>query len=96
MSDRPTLTGSEAPRLEAPAAGGLHDRRTLDRILLALAVAGALLVAADPQVEKHPYFEVEHLLGFYAITGAAATALSVLVARLLRPLVRRPEARHDR
>lgn len=96
MPDRPKLTGTDAPRLEAPGPGGLRDRRTLNGMLLALIVACALLIAADPLVEKHPYFEAENQLGFYGIVGAASAALAVLVARLLAPLVRRREGDHVR
>lgn len=96
MSDRPRLTGSDTPRLDAPAAGGLRDRRTLDRLLLGLAVLSALLVGAGTLVEKHPYFEIEHLVGFHGIVGAGAAAAAVAVALALRPLIRRPEDYYDR
>ena len=96
MPDRRKLTVTEAPRLEGPGPGGLRDRRTLDRVLMALVVVCALLVAASPLVEQKPYFEQERLLGFYAVVGAGAAALVVLVARLLAPLVRRPEGDHVR
>ena len=96
MPDRRKLTVTEAPRLEGSGPGGLRDRRSLDRILLGLVVVCALLVAASPLVEQKPYFEQERLLGFYAIVGAGGAALAVLVARLIAPLVRRPEDDHVR
>lgn len=91
MSDRPRLDRAERPRLEAPERRGLHDPRMLNRVLVVVAVVSAALIAADPLVEKHPHFQVEGWFAFYALLGAAAAAVAILVARLLRPLVRRPE-----
>ena len=65
-------------------------------MIRAIGVAAlGLVVAAEPFVERHPYFEVETLFGFYAWYGFAACVTMVLAARLLGRVLKRPEDHYE-
>jgi len=77
------------------------DRRPLSRrvrlLLWLLFAVAAALVLLDLAVAKHPHFAWESWPGFAAAFGFAASALAVLLARLiLRPLAGRREDFYDR
>ncbi|MGE0493981.1 MAG: hypothetical protein AB7S38_32530 [Vulcanimicrobiota bacterium] len=62
------------------------------RFLYALFALCALLLLADPLVERHPHFAWESWPGFYAVYSFVAYALLVLISKhCLRPLVEREE-----
>jgi hypothetical protein len=65
-------------------------------LLLALAVGGLLLIAADLVIERHPHFPAERWTGFYALCGAVATSAGIALAWPLRRIATRPEVKHDR
>lgn len=65
-------------------------------VVWAMLIACTLLLAVDPLVHKHGEFAFEEWFGFHALLGLAAGGLVVLVARLLRAAVQRPEDFHDR
>jgi hypothetical protein len=71
--------------------GWLERPRTITRLVYALYGACALLLAADLVMHKHAHFAFEHWFGFYGLFGFAACCGMVLLARLLRPLLRRDE-----
>lgn len=62
----------------------------------AMWIACVLLLAVDPLVHKHGEFAFEEWFGFHGLFGLAAGLLVVLLARLLRAGVERPEDFYDR
>lgn len=71
-------------------------RRHARTVVWAMGIACVLLLAVDPLVHKHGEFAFEEWFGFHALFGLAAGVLVVLVARLLRVAVQRPEDYHER
>ena len=69
--------------------------KNIQRVLYGLFGSLILLLALELFVDKHPYFSWEEWPGFYAIFGLAACVLLVLVANILRPLVKRDEDYYD-
>ena len=67
-------------------------RRPVRYIKLGLAVL-ALLVAVNVFVRpEHPHFGLERIPGFWAVFGlAAAVGMSLVLKKLVYPLLRRPE-----
>ena len=65
------------------------------RLLRLLYVACALLVAVDLFMHRHVEHAWESLWGFYALYGFAACVSLVLLAKLLRRLLKRPEGYYD-
>lgn len=74
----------------------LDDRRNVRKLLYALYVACALLLAADLFYHKHAILDFEGWFGFYGAYGFAACVALVLAARELRKLVSRPLDYYDR
>lgn len=65
-------------------------------IAIALVLASVVLVLAEFAYEHHhPHFEVETFFGFQAWLGFAAFVAVVLMGRLVRPLLSRPEDFYD-
>ena len=65
------------------------------KIIAALCVICALLMAADFFYHKHAHFEVENVFGFYAIYGFVMCVLLVLAAKLMRIVLMRDEDYYD-
>ena len=61
------------------------------KIIWMLAAACAIVFALDFTYEKHGYFQWEHLPGFFAIFGFVGFTGLILLAKLLRKLIMRPE-----
>jgi hypothetical protein len=55
-----------------------------------------LLLAIDVIAPKHGPFPIEHMFGFYGLFGFVACVVLVLVAKLLRRILMRPEDYYDR
>jgi len=51
----------------------------------------ALTLLAQFVIDVHPHFEVERLFGAYAISGFAACAALILIARVIGLLLKRPD-----
>jgi len=62
-----------------------------NKIFWALAVVCGLLFLADFTYEKHSYFDIEHLPGFYGIYGFVMFTGLILAAKGLRVLIKRNE-----
>ncbi len=62
-----------------------------NKIFRALAVVCGLLFLADFTFEKHGYFDVEHLPGFFGAYGFIMFTGLILAAKGLRVLIKRPE-----
>ncbi|PHQ97108.1 MAG: hypothetical protein COB40_05775 [Marinosulfonomonas sp.] len=94
MSDHPKDTPRDDPQ-NWPALGRMFswvDRPGNPmRIIWILAAASALAFLADFTYEKHGTFEIENLPGFFAVFGFVGFTGLILVARLLRRLIKRPE-----
>lgn len=78
---------------QSRAPDGHRHARTVVWVML---IACALLLAVDPLVHKHGEFAFEEWFGFHALFGLAAGLLVVLLAKLLRAGVERPEDFYDR
>ncbi|HEY0887284.1 MAG TPA: hypothetical protein VGE20_18465 [Ramlibacter sp.] len=70
--------------------------RRANQVYRAMWIACVLLLAADVLVHKHGEFAFEEWFGFHALFGLAAGLLVVLLARLLRAAVQRPEDFYER
>lgn len=76
----------------------LDNPRSVTRIVYGLYAVCAGLVLLDLAYEKHPYFEIEHLFGFYGWYGFVMCVLLVVSAKAMRVVLMRPEdyyAPHD-
>ena len=62
-----------------------------NKIFWALAALCFVLFLADFTYEKHSYFEMEHLPGFYGFFGFVSFTGLILVAKALREIIKRPE-----
>ena len=66
------------------------------RLLRGLYAVCFALFAVDLVMHRHAVFEMEHLVGFYAVYGFAACVLLVLIAKQMRKLLMRREDYYDR
>ena len=73
----------------------LDEPRNVTLIYWAVFLVCALLFVADAFYHKHPYFEAESWFGFYGLFGFVACVVLVLVAKLLRVILKRPEDYYD-
>lgn len=64
-------------------------------LIILLVLACVLLLAVDGFYHKHGHFEFEGWFGFYAGFGLLVGVVLVLLARLLRWVVRRNEDFYD-
>ena len=88
-------------RKQTAKSGEAHsswlDRpRNVDRIVWAIYAISAALFLIDPLFPKHGPFEVEHLVGFYAIFGFIGCVFLVLAARELHEFLKRAEDYYER
>ena len=73
----------------------LDDPRNVDKIVKALVVVCALLLLADLFYHKHVHFAFEGWFGFFGIYGFVMCVALVLVAKLMRKVLMRPEDYYD-
>jgi hypothetical protein len=66
------------------------------RIVRGLVAASALLVLLDLLYAKHSHFAIEDLFGFYGFYGFVGCVTLVLLAKVLRRIVMRPEDTYER
>ena len=87
-----------APRGPAPDEPEywLDSKANVDKLVLGFYIICGLLFAIDLFISRHALFEIEHLPGFYAIFGFVACVALVLLAKVLRLLIMRPEDYYDR
>ena len=69
--------------------------RNAKRIVAVSCILAVLLLLLDLAYTKHSYSQIEDLFGFYGLFGFAASVTLVLLAKLLRVLVKRPEDYYD-
>jgi len=70
-------------------------KENVRRLLNALYVLCAVLVALDLVVHRHTEHPWEHLVAFYPLYGFAGIVILVLAAKGLRRVVMRPEDYYD-
>ena len=84
--------GPRAHWKEPGEAPGAWDRKgNVDRLLRVLYAVCVVLVALDLFVHRRTEHPWEHLVAFYPLYGFVGIVVLVLVARVLRALVMRPE-----
>ena len=69
----------------------LDNTRNVGRIVYALLILCAALVAADFMYHKHSYLDIEDIPGFYAAFGFFMCAALIVCARVLRVILKRDE-----
>ena len=74
----------------------LDDPRNVDKIVWSLVAVCALLVLADLLYHKHVHFSFENWFGFFAGYGFIMCVLLVLVAKVMRVILKRDEDYYDR
>lgn len=68
------------------------DKKGSDKIIFwALAAVCVAVFALEWTYEKHGYFHIEDMIGFYAFYGFIMFTGLILVAKALRVLIKRPE-----
>ena len=81
-----------APGAEGAEAPGFWDKKAnVDWLFRVLYAVSALLVIVDFFVHRHTEHPWEHLKAFYPLYGFVGIVLLVLLAKVLRRLVMRPE-----
>lgn len=73
----------------------LDDPRNIKKVVYALYAVCALLLVADFFYEKHPHFEFEKWFGFFGWFGLIACVSLVLMARVLRKVLKREKDYYD-
>ena len=68
----------------------LDESSNVQKVLYALYIACAVLIALDFTYSKHTAFGFEGWFGFYGLYGFVACVLLVLSAKVLRVLISRP------
>ena len=74
----------------------LDNPKNVNLIIWILVAVCTMLFFADAFYHKHPYFEVEHLFGFYGVYGFFVCVILVLVAKSMRTVLMRDEQYYDR
>ena len=73
----------------------LDDRANVNKVVYALYILCAVLVALDFLGYKHTHFGFENWFGFYAFYGFVGYVGLVLTAKVLRTIVMRDEDYYD-
>jgi hypothetical protein len=82
--------------MKDPGKGWFDDPVHVRRFLRVFFVSLLVLLAVDPFVHKHGAFPWEETPGFFAAYGYVSCVLLVLVAKLLRRVIRRDEDDDER
>ena len=84
--------GPRAHMSDGNEAPGMWDKKeNADRLFRVLYAVSAILVVVDFFVHRHTEHPWEHVKAFYPLYGFVGIVLLVLVAKVLRRLVMRPE-----
>jgi hypothetical protein len=76
---------------KAPGGG----RSLIDKAIMGVGVACAILLGLEFAVDKHPHFSWEGWVAFFALFGFASYSFIVYAGRALRALVMRREDYYD-
>lgn len=74
----------------------LDDPRNVTRLYIGLWAVGIVLVLLDAVVHRHEDIDFAATPAFYAAYGFFACVLLVLVAKVLRRVLKRPEDYYER
>lgn len=74
----------------------LDDPHNVKKIVYTLYTVCALLLGADLLYDKHTYFGFENWFGFFGLFGFIACCCLVLVAKVVRKLLKRKEDYYDK
>ncbi len=85
----------EQPTIHDPHPTWLDRPTSAKRILIALSVLCAAFFFADAVYHKHSHFTAESWFGFYALFSFGVCAVLVILARLLRAVLIKPERYYD-
>lgn len=89
MSERRGIPGAEA-------SGERNGRSTIGGRTLVLAVLACIVVLLlELSIDKHVETDIEHWFGFHAAFSIFACMALLLVGKLLRRLIARPENYYD-
>jgi len=93
----PEDPGTEVPiRAEGEAPTFFTKPGNVRHIVVGLYAVSALLVLLDLVYAKHSHFSIEDLFGFYGFYGFVGCVTLVLLAKVLRQVVMRPEDTYER
>jgi hypothetical protein len=81
--------------MDDPKKYWLDEPRNVLKVYWTVIALCVALFVADAFYHKHTHFEVENWFGFYGIYGFVACVGLVLVAKLLRIILIRPEDYYD-
>lgn len=73
----------------------LDHPENVRKVYYSVWVICALLLLAELLIEKHGEVDLEHIFGFHGFYGLIACVALVLVAKLLRRGISRPENYYD-
>lgn len=82
--------------MEAEKRYWLDRKANVDRIYHSVWVICVLLLVIDPFIHKHGEFAFEEWFGFYGFYGFVACVGLVLLAKLMRRVLMRPEDYYER
>ena len=95
LPDRNPLPAAERPEVPRKAPdekpGWFDKPANVRRVIRGLFIVAGLVVLLDFFYEKHPHFAAEWLFGFYGFYGFVGCVTLVLLAKVLRRIVMRPE-----
>ncbi len=74
----------------------LDRSENVTKVYWSVWVVCGLLLAVEPLVHKHTYFEFEHWFGFHGFYGFVGAVALVIAAKGLRVLLKRPEDYYER
>jgi hypothetical protein len=74
----------------------LDRKENVTKVYWSVWILCGLLLAVEPLVHKHGYFEAENWFGFHGFFGFVACVALVLAAKGLRRFLKRPEHYYER
>ena len=90
------MMANSSSKQNRSSKGWFDDKRNVKKIIITLEMICLVLFVSDAFYQKHPYFIVESVFGFYAIYGFVMCVALVLVAKWLRKFVMRVDDYYDK
>lgn len=94
--DQPSTQGNASVGKTSEPPHWIEKPQNVRKIVIALYVICAFLLAIDFWIHKHGPFAIEYLWGFYGIYGFVGCVFLVVAAKGLRVLLMRGEDYYDR
>lgn len=83
--------------MAVPEKKGFFDKPgNVQRFLIAFFISLAALLVVDFFIAKHGHWPFENVPNFFAAYGFVSCVVLVLVAKVLRLMIKRPEDYYDR